>query len=89
MLLDAENLLRPIPISTRDHTTSGLAVFPLSPELPRCRSLLSQCGFSIDDTLLQSYAFMYPFSPEVRRYISGNASTCLTSAPLGQIGLIE
>ena len=40
----------------------------------RCRGLLSQCGFSVNNTLLHSYAFLHPFSTEQRRYISGNAS---------------
>ena len=33
---DAENLLCPIPISTGDHPTCRLAVFPVSPQLSRC-----------------------------------------------------
>ncbi len=34
MSLDAENLLCPVPVSTRDNTTRGLAVFQVSPQLP-------------------------------------------------------
>ena len=38
-----------------------------------CREIISNCGFFVSDTILDSYAFMYPFSAAERRYISTNA----------------
>ncbi|MDF1719550.1 MAG: class I SAM-dependent methyltransferase [Minwuia sp.] len=38
-----------------------------------CRNLLLENGFSIDEVMLHSYAFMHPFSMEEQKYISSNA----------------
>ncbi len=38
-----------------------------------CRKYLKQCEFTIQETKLSSYAFMYPFGQEQRTYISQNA----------------
>lgn len=62
----------------RSRTTAGGRIHTYDPNFAlNCRKLIERAGFSIEETVLNSFPFVFPFSPAEQTYISQNAAMIL------------
>lgn len=62
----------------RSRTTEGGRIRTYDPNFSlNCRALIERAGFSIQETMLNSYPFVFPFSLAEQAYISQNAAMIL------------